>query len=97
MEVETQTIGSYRLLEPLGRGGMGVVYRAVGPDGQVVALKTVRLPAEDQLASLRREIHALARLRHPGIVRILDEGVSDSLPWHAMLKWPRSHARRCGS
>src|SRR5205807_8561919 len=32
----------------------------------------------------RREIHALARLRHPGIVRILDEGVDGGLPWYAM-------------
>ena len=79
-----QRIGPYRLLEPLGRGGMGVVYRAAHDDGRLVALKTVRLAAENQLAGLRREIHALARLRHPGIVRILDEGVSQGLPWYAM-------------
>src|SRR5262245_29735040 len=63
---------------------MGVVYRAVHQDGRLVALKTVHLAAGDPLAGLRREIHALARLRHPGIVRILDEGVSDGLPWYAM-------------
>jgi predicted ATPase len=84
MDAPTPTIGSYRLLEPLGRGGMGVVYRAVHQDGRLVALKTVHLAAESQLSSLRREIHALARLRHPGIVRIVEEGVSDGLPWYAM-------------
>src|SRR5262245_53914320 len=85
MESLPKTIGPYRILEALGRGGMGVVYRAVRQDeGRVVALKTVRVTAESQLAGLRREIHALARLRHPGIVRIVEEGVADGLPWYAM-------------
>jgi eukaryotic-like serine/threonine-protein kinase len=84
MDARTRSIGSYRLIEPLGSGGMGVVYRAVHENGQIVALKTVRLAAESQLAGLRREIHALARLRHPGIVRIIEEGVAEGLPWYAM-------------
>jgi tetratricopeptide (TPR) repeat protein len=68
-------IGPYELLSPLGQGGMGIVHKAAHVQtGQVVALKTVRAPHEGRLQSLRREIHALARLRHPGIVRILDEG-----------------------
>lgn len=79
-----ESIGAYHVLEPLGRGGMGIVYRAMAPDGRVVALKTVRVGSEAQLAGLRREIHALARLRHPGIVHILDEGVWEGLPWYAM-------------
>ncbi|HEX8705404.1 MAG TPA: AAA family ATPase, partial [Myxococcaceae bacterium] len=69
----------------LGRGGMGVVY--LGEDaetGQAVALKTVLGVAEPLLASLRREIHALSRLRHPGVVRILAEGTCGGLPWYAM-------------
>src|SRR5262245_50033459 len=102
MASESQVIGPYRVLEPLGRGGMGVVFRAVHQhDGRLVALKTVRLASESQLAGLRREIHALARLRHPGIVRILDEGVSDGLPWYAMELLEgltlRRYARRLGA
>jgi serine/threonine protein kinase/tetratricopeptide (TPR) repeat protein len=78
-------IGPYRLLEPLGRGGMGVVYRAVHAEsGRPVALKTVHAPDEWALSSLRREIHALFRIRHPQVVRILDEGVEQGLPWYAM-------------
>src|SRR6188474_666603 len=85
MSVGPRTIGTYRILEPLGQGGMGVVYRAEHlQTGQHVALKTVRLPRAWLLQSIRREIHALARIRHPGIVRILDEGVCDGLPWYAM-------------
>jgi tetratricopeptide (TPR) repeat protein len=80
-----KTIGPYRLLEPLGRGTMGVVYSAEHlHTAQRVALKTVAVPNEGLLASLRREVHALTRLRHPGIARVLDEGVEDGLPWYAM-------------
>jgi tetratricopeptide (TPR) repeat protein len=64
---------------------MGVVYRAehLGT-GQRVALKTVRAPRAELLQNIRREIRALARLRHPGIVRILAEGADAGLPWYAM-------------
>jgi serine/threonine protein kinase len=63
---------------------MGVVYRAVHSSGRTVALKTVRLPHAGLLQSIRREIHALVRLRHPGIVQILDTGIEQGLPWYAM-------------
>jgi serine/threonine protein kinase/predicted ATPase len=80
-----ERIGPYELLEPLGRGGMGVVYRARHTErGSMVALKTVLLPNAAMLQSLRREIHALARLRHPGVVRIVDEGLESGVPWYAM-------------
>jgi eukaryotic-like serine/threonine-protein kinase len=78
-------IGPYRILGPLGAGAMGVVYRAEDSrTGQPAALKTVSLPSASVLQSLRREVHALAGIRHPGIVRILDEGVDEGLPWYAM-------------
>ncbi|MBI2567972.1 MAG: protein kinase [Candidatus Schekmanbacteria bacterium] len=78
-------LGGYALAEPLGEGGMGTVYRAVEESsGRIVALKTVRVMSELGLAGLRREIRALARLRHPGIVRILADGVEDGAPWYAM-------------
>lgn len=79
------TLGAYRLREVLGQGGMGVVYRAEHREtGESVALKTVRRVSGSELASLRREIHALRRLQHPGVVRIVAEGVGDGLPWYAM-------------
>ncbi len=78
-------IGPYQILARLGEGGVGVVYRARHRDtGQEVACKTVRATRMPHLSSVRREIRALQRLQHPGIVRILDEGVHDGRPWYAM-------------
>jgi serine/threonine protein kinase/tetratricopeptide (TPR) repeat protein len=85
LEALPSALGGYRISGILGRGGMGVVYRAEHPETRApVALKTVRVPSEPLLASIRREIHALRRLRHPGIARILDEGVAHGLPFYVM-------------
>ena len=57
---------------------MGVVYAAEHAEtGRRVALKTVRLAAEGAVPSLRREILALGRVDHPGVVKIVDEGLSE--------------------
>ncbi|WP_437928355.1 protein kinase [Sorangium sp. So ce291] len=80
-----QTISGYRILEPVGYGGMGIVYRAVHvASGGAVALKTVRVHEQGALASIRREIYALSRVHHPGVVRILDHGIEGGRPWYAM-------------
>src|ERR1041384_4242713 len=84
-ETLSERIGPYRVLYELGRGGMGVVYRAVRDDGgPEVALKMPSREMSHLFGSVRREIHALGRLRHPGVVRILDEGVEQGVPWYAM-------------
>jgi serine/threonine protein kinase/predicted ATPase len=85
IQARQETIGPYRVLGVLGRGGMGVVYRCERLDtGAPAAVKTVSVPEASMLASIRREIHALARIRHPGVVRVLDEGLEAGVPWYAM-------------
>ena len=79
------SLGPYRLLEPLGQGGMGVVYRARhNTTERAVAIKTVRIPSPRWIESIRREVEALTRVHHPGIVRILEHGVHGGRPWYAM-------------
>ena len=69
----------YRVIEVLGEGGMGVVYKALDRDeNRTVALKTLRARNVDERRSLEREIRALSRLRHPSIVRLHDVGTLDS-------------------
>src|SRR3954447_276253 len=64
---------------------MGVVYRALSSEtGERVAIKTVRVPRQGLIAAIRREIRALMRVHHPGVVRVLAEGVDGGLPWYAM-------------
>ena len=72
-------IGPYRLLEEIGRGGMGVVYRAEREDdfNKIVALKLVARPGPGWVERLRRERQLLARLEHPHIARLLDGGSTD--------------------
>lgn len=85
-----QTVGHYRILREIGRGGMGTVFLAERADGefkQEVALKVVRRSlADPELARrFRREREILAPLNHPNIARLLDGGVSaDGEPFIAM-------------
>jgi hypothetical protein len=83
--VPPSVVGPDRILGTLGAGGMGTVYRGQHTEtGDLAAVKTVSAPSETSLAGIRREIHALARLRHPGIVRIVAEGLDGGVPWYAM-------------
>jgi serine/threonine protein kinase len=68
-----QTIGQYRVLDCLGRGGMGTVYRATDETLQRdVALKILHPVFEDSSVRFRREAAALARLNHAGIAAIYE-------------------------
>ena len=75
-------IGPYRLVEPIGRGGMGVVYRAERADGAFeheVAVKFLPRYFETgaRVARFRAERQILADLNHPNIARLLDGGVTE--------------------
>lgn len=87
-----QKLGKYELLELVGKGAMGVVYRARDPDiERTVAIKTVRkeLIEDDEragmvLARFKNEARAAGRLSHPGIVAVYDYGESESVAYIAM-------------
>lgn len=83
-------VGPYEIEEELGRGGMGVVYRAARADGafeKSVALKLVKrgMDTREVLERFRRERQVLAGLDHPGIARLLDGGAApDGRPYLVM-------------
>lgn len=85
-----QTIGPYRILGPLGRGGMGEVLLAERADGDFdhrVALKIVRggLDRGDVADRFRHERQILAKLTHPNIAVLHDGGTTpEGVPWFAM-------------
>ncbi|MFD8677109.1 serine/threonine-protein kinase [Streptomyces seoulensis] len=93
--------GRYRLLEPVGAGPTGTVWRARDErDGSVVAVKEPRLPggpateeAGRTAHRLRREAGAVARVRHPSAVRVLDVAGEDQPPW-IVMEWVEGESLR---
>jgi serine/threonine protein kinase len=83
-------LGPFRVIERIGRGGMGVVYRAEreGADfAQSVAIKLIRrgFDFDDVHARFLRERRILARLSHPNLAHFVDGGVAaDGRPWFAL-------------
>lgn len=83
-------IGAYNVLQELGHGGMGEVYRAVRADGEFareVAVKMVRVGFDTRsiVERFRNERQILAELDHPNIARLLDGGTTeDSIPYLVM-------------
>jgi serine/threonine protein kinase len=86
--LEGQTLGKYRVLEPLGRGGMAQVYKAYHPQlNRYVAIKVLRsdlVENEEFLARFTREAQAVAGLRHPNIVQVFDFDVQNDLYFMVM-------------
>ena len=78
----------YRIKEPIGRGGMGVVYRVEHARiGKLMALKllTGELTRDSQqVARFKREAQLMSRLSHPNTVQVFDFGASDGLVYLAM-------------
>src|SRR5262245_2674769 len=75
-------IGAYRIVRPLGRGGMGAVFLAVRDDDhfyKAVAIKTLKfdLDSGPAVSRFRHERQILAHLEHPNIARLLDGGATE--------------------
>lgn len=83
-----QQFGPYYIEAIVGRGTVGVVYRAINGQEEPIALKTFEpsATAEQELLLTRfeREAHAMARFKHPNIVPVLDTGQIDGKAYLAM-------------
>ena len=83
-----KVIGPYRVLETIGSGGVGTVYRAIDRrNGEAIALKLLSTgPALDPRAARRlaREFETLYELSHPNVVKVFDTGVYQGYPYLAM-------------
>ncbi len=90
-----QSIGRYHIIEQLGEGGMATVYKAY--DTQLereVAIKVIRIDAfppavlERMLKRFEREAKAMAKMSHPGIVKVYDYGEFEGTPYLVMEYLP---------
>jgi serine/threonine-protein kinase len=81
-----QVFGKYQLVERIGVGAMGEVYRARSRDGRVVTLKRLMASASgnaEAVASLRGEAELLRALDHPGIAKVVDVGEAEGVHYVA--------------
>ncbi|MDC0358792.1 protein kinase [Oligoflexia bacterium] len=91
-EGSVHTIGKYKVLGSLGRGSMGVVYKAQDPEiGRLVAIKTLRRitstrfhDAEAALERFKNEARSAGNLRHPNIITVFDVNVDGDMPYIVM-------------
>jgi serine/threonine protein kinase len=87
-QTQPTMIGKYEILSVIGRGGMGVVYRAQDPlMGRQVAIKTVTEGFSKDAGMLQRfygEAEKMGMLQHPNIITVYDLGVHDGYPYIVM-------------
>ncbi len=97
---DVQKLGRYHLIDTLGRGAMGIVYRAYDPDlDRRVAIKVVSVDGAEARARMVREAKALAKLNHPNVVTVHEVGedgedlfvVMEYVDGGSLVDWIRAH------
>jgi serine/threonine-protein kinase len=89
-EAKLEMLGRYKILDVIGRGAMGIVYKAVDPAiDRVVAIKTIDLSLnseelEEFEARFQQEVKAAGRFSHPNVVTIYDVGRTEQVSYMAM-------------
>ena len=89
-EGEVRIGGHYKVLERIGRGGMGTVFRVIEErSGKILALKMLGgvhqiQHVKRETLRFQREFHTIARLRHPRVVQVYDYGVDGDRPFYTM-------------
>jgi serine/threonine protein kinase len=92
---EAVRIGRYTVLDKLGEGGMGIVYRARDEElGRDVAIKVMAASADAARERLQREARAMARLSHPNVVTVHEVGSVEDQVYVAMELVPGTTLRR---
>lgn len=90
-----QRLGQWTLGEALGEGGQAHVYHATRPDDEKqYALK--RLKNKKRLDRFKKEIDALKKLQHPGIIEIVDYDIEAAKPYFVMPFFGRGNVERAG-
>ena len=85
-----EKIGRYQIAAELGKGAMGVVYKATDPNiGRTVAVKTLRfdvlgMDGEEMLQRFKNEARATGVMNHPNIITIYDAGEHEGMFYIAM-------------
>ncbi len=97
-EASGERLGQYELLEELGRGGMGIVYRARHSRlEKIVAIKILyssRLESDESVQRFHREMKAVGKLDHPCVVQATDAGLVDGAHYLAMEYVPGKNLSR---
>ena len=84
-EGKPKQIGRYEIVEELGRGGFGLVYRAFDPTvNRSVAIKVLTQASKDTLTRFRNEAMVAGNLRHENLVTVYEYGTHENLPFIAM-------------